>query len=569
MNKPKIVMITMFKNEASVMRRMLESCYKYIDYFVIQNNGSTDGTDEIVKEFFAEKKIPGVLYTVEEGWVGFGWNRDHLIQVCQSVDHGCNWILKMDCDEVLRVDDDFDWTPLQNTDTQAFHIASYAGNCIYYRAWMWNAKLPWRFNHDPCHETVYCELPEIGENFERFNLDPKFCHIGYNEGQSWSNPTKFITDALVLEEKMIKNNTFSTDLYHFWYIGKSYFDCFNSPALPLGATQRQEYAKRAIYYFKEYAEHCKKHQVGGIELPYMSFLLMAELYQFIGEDANAIQAYFDADQYCPERNDHWYGLAFLYEKTKQYREMLQVCEHMITPERTCPFPHYIVFIDTSLYANHPDGKLSALHTAALNHVGNLEAEEAKQLPFMINLLPRKRLFVVDDFYKNPDVVRDYALTKVEYTGNSNWFKGLRSTTVYRPPGIKEAFESILGEKIENFEEHGYNGVFQICTSADPQVYHFDTQKWAAMIYLTPNAPIESGTRLHRSRINGTRDSREWGIDDAFEGDFLDSTRHDITDSAANIYNRLVIMDAKCIHSAGPYFGNSKETGRLTHLFFFD
>ena len=48
----KIAMITMFKNESSVILRMLESCYKYIDYYVMQDNGSTDGTPELVKEFF-------------------------------------------------------------------------------------------------------------------------------------------------------------------------------------------------------------------------------------------------------------------------------------------------------------------------------------------------------------------------------------------------------------------------------------------------------------------------------------------------------------------------------------
>ena len=50
--KTKIVMITMFKNESKVIRRMLESCYQYIDYWVVQDNGSTDGTDQIVKDFF-------------------------------------------------------------------------------------------------------------------------------------------------------------------------------------------------------------------------------------------------------------------------------------------------------------------------------------------------------------------------------------------------------------------------------------------------------------------------------------------------------------------------------------
>ncbi len=118
-------------------------------------------------------------------------------------------------------------------------------------------------------------------------------------------------------------------------------------------------------------------------------------------------------------------------------------------------------------------------------------------------------------------------------------------------------------------ESSYNGVFQIMRSNDPQVYHYDTQKWAGMIYLSPNAPIVSGTRMHRSKINGTRHRDEPDCDTAFQGDFYDSTKFDITDSAANIYNRLLIMDAGSFHSAGPYFGNTMESGRLTHLFFFD
>ena len=93
----------MFKNESKVIRRMLESCYEYIDYWVVQDNGSTDGTDQIVKDFFEEKGVPGHYYQCEEGWVGFGWNRDHLLQTCLNHDHGCDWILKMDCDEYLEV----------------------------------------------------------------------------------------------------------------------------------------------------------------------------------------------------------------------------------------------------------------------------------------------------------------------------------------------------------------------------------------------------------------------------------------------------------------------------------
>mgnify|MGYP000992836014 CR=1 FL=1 len=35
--------------------------YKYIDYYVIQNNGSTDGTQEIVEDFFKDKNINTVI----------------------------------------------------------------------------------------------------------------------------------------------------------------------------------------------------------------------------------------------------------------------------------------------------------------------------------------------------------------------------------------------------------------------------------------------------------------------------------------------------------------------------
>ena len=136
--KCKIVMTTMFQNESKTIRRMLESCYKYIDFWVIQNNGSTDGTEKIVEEFFAEHQIPGFLYNVDEGWVGFGWNRDHLTQTCQSLDHGCDWILKMDCDEILQVDDDFDWSILDDTTVHSWEVPCVQGTSTYTRCWMWS-----------------------------------------------------------------------------------------------------------------------------------------------------------------------------------------------------------------------------------------------------------------------------------------------------------------------------------------------------------------------------------------------------------------------------------------------
>jgi glycosyltransferase involved in cell wall biosynthesis len=565
----KIVMIAMFKNEAPVLRRMLDSTLGHCDYYVMQNNGSTDGSEDIARQFLDENNLPGEIYFCEEGWQGFGWNRDHLIRYCQDkTAHGCDWILKMDCDEILEVDDDFDWSLIEDTSIPGFHITAVAGSTVYHRCWMWNARMQWGFNHDPCHETIYHQ--EMGEGFLRVNLPQGIRQIGLNEGQSWSNPTKFVTDALTLEEKMISENDMLElhRRYHFWYIGKSYFDAHECNTFPLGDSHRREYARRAIWYFAEWIKHVFKDRPPGVdESAYNGLIFSAEARRFLGEWEEALSTYKQAEVFAPIRNDHLIGQAQCLEYLKRYDEMLKVTERLIDPSRTNPFPHSASFINNEHYVN--TGTLPGrLHQLALDYIN---AEKAKPvLPFYINTRQQqqRRMFVVDNFYANPDEIRNYALTQVEYEEDIRWYKGMRSKTTYRPKGLKESFEHIMGQKIVDFES-GYNGVFQIMKSSDPQVYHYDSQRWAGMIYLTPNAPIISGTRLHKSKINGTRHRDEPECDVAFQGDFYDSTKFDITDSAANIYNRLLIMDAGSFHSAGPYFGNSMESGRLTHLFFFD
>ena len=566
--KCKIVMITMFKNESSVIKRMLESCLPYVDYYVMQNNGSTDGTDEIAKQFLLDNKLSGEIYEVEEGWVGFGWNRDHLIQYCQNTDHGCDWILKMDCDEVLEVDDTFDWSLLDDKSIQSFHIPAVSGTCIYHRAWMYNANLPWRFNHDLCHETVYCDIPEIGTDFQRFDLPPSFRQVGTNEGQSWGVPTKFVSDSLKLEEELIREQTMLENEYHFWYLGKSYTDAYPCSAFPLGHSQQREYARRSIYYFQEFLNYRHKKTNGHMqedETAYMSMIFIAEAYVFLKDYDAAIESYKLAEQFAEGRNDHLVGLAKLYQQESNYEKMLEVTTKMMQPERTNPFPRYCNFIDTSMYHDSPVGTVQQLHDIAIANTKEKEMDI-----FFINKTPQKRLFVVDNFYSNPDEIREFALTQVEYKQDLQWYKGYRSVQSYHPPGIVEAFEDIIGQRIVSFPVGTVNGCFQIMTASDQQVYHYDEQKWAAMIYLTPNAPVQSGTRLHRaSADHSIRHKNDALVDQYFNGNFYDSTKWDIADSAGNFYNRLVIMDAQCVHSAGAYFGDNFQNGRLTHLFFFD
>jgi hypothetical protein len=50
---------------------------------------------------------------------------------------------------------------------------------------------------------------------------------------------------------------------------------------------------------------------------------------------------------------------------------------------------------------------------------------------------------------------------------------------------------------------------------------------------------------------------------------LDPSQFERVDTVGNVYNRLILFNSHMIHSASSYFGNSKESGRLVQLFFFD
>jgi len=183
------------------------------------------------------------------------------------------------------------------------------------------------------------------------------------------------------------------------------------------------------------------------------------------------------------------------------------------------------------------------------------------------------LVVIDDFYNDPDAVRDFALTRNFVPRGEHGAIGHRTLDHYHFEGVKERFENILGGKMITGEklggwEYQTNGVFQHCMAEDPFVIHADAQQWAAMVYLTPNAPPQCGTSMYRHKESGL-DSigpDDWNL---FKGNFYDATPFDLVDKIGNKYNRCVIMDAKLIHAASEYFGDSMMNDRLFQIFFFD
>jgi glycosyltransferase involved in cell wall biosynthesis len=351
--KTKICMNAMVANEAPTITRMLESVSPYIDYWVVQDNGSTDGTQEIIRNFFKERNIPGFLYETE--WLYPGWNRDHALQTCLNANHGCDWILRMDADERLQVDDDFNWEVMNDTTIQSFNIVAHNGGTKYHRTWFWNAKLPWFFQHDKRHETIH--LPEIGESFQRINMPFGFRHLVSQDGQTWYVPRKFLRDALELEIDKVVGNKVLDDHYHLWYIAKSYSDCYGNPdELPFGKNHSDEYARRSIWYYQMYFKHVYDWKIGDIkgvndEMAYFALILMAEAYAFIGDIDNAKRHFESAIFFNQHRNEHYLQYAILLENNGEYENAIEILDKALSPERLNPFPNYTFLIDDRAYSN--------------------------------------------------------------------------------------------------------------------------------------------------------------------------------------------------------------------------
>lgn len=190
------------------------------------------------------------------------------------------------------------------------------------------------------------------------------------------------------------------------------------------------------------------------------------------------------------------------------------------------------------------------------------------------------IMAVDDFYSNPDEVRDYALS-LEFNYHKKYHKGQRTEVKTFFDGTTEFLEDALKKKITSWDHQPHNGVFQYCTAQDQLVYHTDSQTYAAVVFLTPDAPPAAGTTFFQHKGNGLKrkptkedcirlgksvDELMW---DMFEGNFYDKTPWETVDVIGNVYNRLALWDAKLVHAASQYFGDKKENGRLFHMFFFD
>ena len=202
----------------------------------------------------------------------------------------------------------------------------------------------------------------------------------------------------------------------------------------------------------------------------------------------------------------------------------------------------------------------------------------------MNLYP---VTVIENFYENPDVIRNFALAQ-DYT-----FCHDRPNLKYVYPGgrTRDLFDldSVLHEKIckklisvFHNSEHDYmrwalSTNFQsVAAEYNEGVIHTDHDTiFAGVLYLTPDAPLNSGTSLFKK--NKTFDEKQYlqALDyndkkfrtGAIE---MDTAYHSMFDEIVrvnNVYNTLIIYEGRHFHAANQFFGKKLKDSRLVQVFF--
>jgi glycosyltransferase involved in cell wall biosynthesis len=214
--KPTITLCMIVKNETHVILRCLESVYKYIDRYDITDTGSTDGTQDMIRDFFAKKGIPGEIY--QSDWKGFG---DHAGNIGSRTEAFQNAKGKADYAWVIDADDSLsgDLILPEGTDVDAYTLQFTRGEFSWWRTQIFKNNRDWRY---------------VGVLHEYPDSDPKPYRIEKLHGNYFidartegarnigvSPIEKYSKDAEALEKAIAED---PTNVRYQFYLAQSYFD---------------------------------------------------------------------------------------------------------------------------------------------------------------------------------------------------------------------------------------------------------------------------------------------------------------------------------------------------------
>lgn len=193
------------------------------------------------------------------------------------------------------------------------------------------------------------------------------------------------------------------------------------------------------------------------------------------------------------------------------------------------------------------------------------------------------LIILDNFYEDPDRIRDIALTCEYYpekvsagfpNGNAPW-SGKMSKDAYNPSSIDAVVSKHLNRNMRQMRqldsgkfrityETNKTGMFDNKVHADG----IDENYYAGVLYLSKDRESTEGTLFFKQKSTGLDylASKEQLDTLILNGEDKDRDQWIVHTKSNVVYNRLIIYPANKFHGIGPSFGDTDENARIVQVF---
>jgi glycosyltransferase involved in cell wall biosynthesis len=215
--RPKAIGLCMIvKNEADVIERCLDSAKPLVDYVLIEDTGSTDGTQQIIRQYLAKEGIPGEVF--DAPWQDFATNRNIVLAALRTKPE-IDYALMIDADDPLVYEPNFDLASFKRSLTKdLYQVRIWHPPVTYYRWQLFRNSLKVSYR-GVLHEVV--DGPKA--SWSTGTIDDFYMHYGQNGARN-QDPKKYDRDAAVLEEALKRERDPLLIARYTFYLGRSYRD---------------------------------------------------------------------------------------------------------------------------------------------------------------------------------------------------------------------------------------------------------------------------------------------------------------------------------------------------------